>query len=97
MKVRDWIFAAVLTLAFIYSIWANDNRYVRFQQQLEGLQDAITALQSDDRMDKLNKLTDEIEKLAADYKATVLENADLRLENKSQKEYIEWLDGMVGQ
>lgn len=95
MKVRDWLFAAILTLAIVCAIWADDNRYDRIRQQLDGLQAAITALQSDGRLDKLDKLSAEIEKLATDYRAVIQENSNLKLENQSQKEYIKWLDGMV--
>lgn len=92
MKVRDWFLAAVLTLAIICIISVDDKRHMQTQQQLDWMRNAIS--QQDGRLDKLSA---EIEKLAADYKAVIQENSNLKLENQSQKEYIEWLDGMVGQ
>lgn len=45
MKVRDWIFAAVLTLTFVYGILADDNNQGRIQQQLDEIRSTILQIQ----------------------------------------------------
>jgi regulator of replication initiation timing len=100
MKTKDFIIALLLTICVILACisvqntMSNESMLLELKNDFRGIFEAHNNLSSriDKSIQKLDELARQVNELRGEYKATLLDNADIRMENAALRGMIEAFD-----